>query len=134
MVALGIWAAAGEGGRLPAVWPDPALAARGDAVFATHCASCHGRSAEGQDPRQPMGGSQADGTPLAPALNGTGHAWHHDPQYLFRHVKSGSPMAGSPMVGFGDTLSDEEIAAAIAWFQSLWSDEVRARYRRTFPG
>lgn len=116
----------------PLLSPAPApevLAAEGARVYREHCATCHGPGAEGQVPAQHMGGRRADGTYIAPALNGTAHAWHHAPEALFRIVKTGSPAADSPMRGFAERLSDREIEAVLAWLQSLWPERLRARYR-----
>lgn len=110
--------------------PPPAeLAALGETVYRTQCAQCHGAGAEGQVPGQHMGGQRADGTYIAPALNGTAHAWHHAPDQLFRLIKHGSPAPDSPMKGFADRLSDSEIQAVLTYIQSLWPESLRRRYR-----
>lgn len=92
----------GEGGRL----------------FAARCATCHGQGAVGW--RQPS----PDGRYPAPPLNGTGHAWHHPLQMLFRVVKDGSPGGQGNMPAWGAKLSNAEILAVIAWFQSRWPEKV----------
>ncbi|HDP88838.1 MAG TPA: cytochrome c [Thioalkalivibrio sp.] len=93
---------------------------RGAAVFEQNCAVCHGAGAEGADNWQYRG---PDGKFPPPPLNGTAHAWHHPLAQLFHMVKNGTQPAGN-MPAWGGTLSDEEMIAAIAWFQSLWPDEV----------
>jgi len=110
---------------------DPATIARGGAVYAQHCAECHGPQAAGQVPGLPQGGANPAGGYFAPALDGSGHAWHHPPDALFGIVKHGSPAADSPMKGFAGKLSDADIRAAIAWLQSLWPPEIRRRYFST---
>ena len=104
------------------------VVAEGERLFATNCAVCHGAAAIGQDPSQPMGGYGSDGAMLAPALNGQGHDWHHPPEDLFRQIKLGSPIPGSTMVAWEGRLTDLEIVAVMAYFQSLWSEAIRSRY------
>ena len=107
---------------------DPATVAQGQALYATHCAQCHGESGRGENPAEPMGGTKPDGGYLAPALDGTGHAWHHAPELLFRVIKEGSPAQDSTMRGWAGRMRDEEIGAVIAYFRSLWPPEIQARY------
>jgi mono/diheme cytochrome c family protein len=120
----------------PAWWPgqrgagsSPAAIALGEQVFGANCATCHGAGAEGQMPSQPMGGTFADGTYIAPALNGTGHMWHHPPAQLSQIVTNGSPDPTSPMKGFAGRLSEQEIEAVLAYLQSRWPERLRERYR-----
>ncbi|MCH7493777.1 cytochrome c [bacterium] len=130
VVALFAWlaggGAAGSGGA------NPETLALGADLYAANCAQCHGGRAEGQDSIRPGGGYAADGAPLAPALNGLGHTYHHAPQHLFGVIKDGSPLPGSTMEGWADELTDREIRAVMAWFRSLWPDDVEARYSRSY--
>jgi mono/diheme cytochrome c family protein len=131
-VALGFAGFATEPLWRPALTPalpPHELAARGAALYQQNCAACHGPNAEGQVPGQPNGGTRPDGTYIAPALNGTAHAWHHAPQMLFKLVKDGSPAPDSPMKGWAGKMSDPEIAAVLAYIQSLWPERLRQRYR-----
>ena len=66
---------------------------------------------------------------LAPALNGTGHAWHHPDEVLFRIIHEGSIAEDSPMRGFAGKLSDSEIVASIHYFKSLWPEEILNRHK-----
>ena len=50
---------------------------KGKELFIKNCASCHGSEAIGENQNSPKGGVKNDDSYLAPALNGTGHAWHH---------------------------------------------------------
>ena len=109
---------------------DPAVIAQGETLYVTHCQVCHGVKAVGQDVNQRMGGQRADGTYIAPALDGSAHAWHHPEAMLFKIIKEGSPAADSPMKGWAGRMSDKEIRAVIAYFQSLWPQELLARYRK----
>lgn len=117
----------GQPGR-PIIDRDPATVTRGEAVFAANCSPCHGKQAVGQNPAKPMGGKQPDGSYLAPALNGTGHSFHHPPKRLLRIIRQGSKKPGSPMLGWKGRLPDEEIWAAISYFQSRWQERDRRRY------
>jgi len=106
----------------------------GRALFHRYCSVCHGGEAVGQYPASPNGGWLEDNTPLAPALNGTAHSWHHGPELLFDYVKSGSVDPKSPMPSFGKKLNNAEIRAIIHYFQSLWPEKVRRIYEGRFPG
>jgi len=107
---------------------DPELIHQGEILFTRHCASCHGQRAEG-DPQWRH--RLADGSYPPPPLNGSGHAWHHSHDMLRQMIRDGSqPSADGAPVGhmppWRDTLSVHDIDAIIAWFQSLWPDQVYA--------
>ena len=106
----------------------------GQALFNRYCADCHGEKAVGQDPAMPSGGWRDDGSRVAPALNGTAHSWHHEPELLFDYVKTGSVDPESPMPSFGDDLNDGQVQAIIDYFQSLWPGKIRNIYEGRFPG
>ena len=100
---------------------------RGQALYATRCASCHGKTLEGQPNWQ---------TPLptgrmpAPPHDATGHSWHHADDALTGITKLGlKPYAGddyeSDMPAFGAVLGDEEIAAIWAYIKSTWPERER---------
>lgn len=105
----------------------------GKGLFHTYCSPCHGKEATGKDPQLLGGGRRDDGTRIAPALNGTAHAWHHEPELLYRYVKEGSIDPESPMPSFGDDLTDSEIWSIIRYFQSLWPERIRKIYEERFP-
>ncbi len=94
---------------------------QGARVFQENCASCHGKQAGGAPGWKRMG---PDGKYPPPPLDGTGHAWHHPLNMLFHVVKNGSPGGQGNMPAWNGKLTDEEIVAAIAWFQSKWPDEI----------
>ena len=100
----------------------------GEKLFTENCLSCHGSGARGENPAQSRGGQKADGSYLAPALNGTGHAWHHPNEMLFSTIKDGSIAKDSPMRGFKDKLSDDDIVAVLQYIKSLWPDEIQVRH------
>jgi mono/diheme cytochrome c family protein len=108
---------------------DPALVARGEQLYLEHCASCHGVELEGQPGWQrPL----PDGGLPAPPHDPDGHTWHHPDRLLFEITKFGGQALAPPefksnMPAFGQTLSDPEIWAVLAFIKSRWPEEIRAR-------
>ncbi len=100
---------------------DAAKVARGFEVYKAHCAGCHGAKAEGAPNWHQRG---PDGRFPAPPLDGTGHAWHHPRAALVRTIRDGTVRLGGSMPAWGDRLSEADIEAVIAWFQSLWPEEI----------
>jgi mono/diheme cytochrome c family protein len=98
----------------------------GKALYAQHCASCHGANLEGQPDWQTR---KADGKMPAPPHDETGHTWHHSDDQLFRITKLGVsdvvPDYQSDMIGIGDKLSDEQIRAVIEFIKSTWPQKQR---------
>ena len=100
----------------------------GSELFTQNCSSCHGVEGVGQNPESPNGGMLDGGGYLAPALNGTGHAWHHPNSVLFKTIKHGSIASDSSMRAFSNRLSDKEIVMIIHYFKSLWPDPIREKH------
>lgn len=96
-------------------------ASQGAKVYQENCAACHGKLGEGGPDWRKVG---PDGKYPAPPLNGTGHAWHHPMKMLIHVVKNGSPGGQGNMPAWREKLSDDEIVAAIAWFQSKWPNQI----------
>jgi mono/diheme cytochrome c family protein len=109
---------------------DPDVLALGSRLFEQNCSPCHGQQAVGENPATPMGGWKVGVGQVAPALNGTGHAWHHPPSYHVHIIRDGSTLEGSRMIGWGNHMSDFEIFAVIAYFQSLWPPHIKAAYQQ----
>jgi mono/diheme cytochrome c family protein len=119
--------------RTAAAWrsADPANAEQvqaGQAVYAQHCAVCHGANLEGQPNWKqtlPTGGLPA------PPHDETGHTWHHADALLFKIVKldgqSGvaDPSFKSNMPAFQNVLSNAEIWAVLAFIKSRWPPKIR---------
>ena len=108
---------------------DAELLALGQEVYTEACASCHGANLEGQ-PNWKV--RQANGRLPAPPHDDTGHTWHHPDQLLFEMTKLGVEAIGpegyeSDMLGFADTLSDDQIWAVLAYIKSTWPANIRAR-------
>lgn len=106
---------------------DFAKVAHGARLYQMNCAECHGSKAQGAPNWRER---DADGMFPPPPLNGTGHAWHHPKKMLHYVIANGSPGGQGNMPAWGDKLSDEEIDAIIAWFQSKWPDQVYAAWYR----
>lgn len=116
----------------PTLPPLPTLdlseVALGRQVYVEQCAVCHGQNAEGQPNwKQP----DSNGNMPAPPHDDSGHTWHHADGLLYEIIRDGfrdplkPPDSPVTMPAFGDTLSDAEIRAVIAYFKSIWSEESR---------
>ncbi|MCC5962289.1 MAG: cytochrome c [Rhodobacteraceae bacterium] len=103
----------------------------GPALYADHCAACHGADLEGAPDWQRPG---PDGRLPAPPHDETGHTWHHGDAMLFDYVKRGGQAFlddlgvayDSGMPGFGDVLKDAEIDAILGFIRSSWPERLRA--------
>ena len=102
--------------------------ARGQAIYAQHCAACHGVNLEGQpDWRQRL----PNGRLPAPPHDDSGHTWHHPREVLVGITQNGlvppyaPPGYQSDMPAFKDKLTDEEIRAVLDFIESRWSPEVQ---------
>lgn len=104
---------------------NPRVVEMGKHVYAESCASCHGANLEGQRnwrDRLPSGRLPA------PPHDASGHTWHHSDEQLFRVTKLG-PAAypkgyETDMPAFADRLSDDQIAAVLAFIKSTWPQEI----------
>jgi mono/diheme cytochrome c family protein len=109
---------------------DATQVAMGSTIYAEHCAVCHGVNLEGQPNWKER---KSDGRLPAPPHDVTGHTWHHPDQQLMLITKKGLaavvPGYQSDMPAFETVLSDEEIAAVLAFIQSRWPDDIRERQR-----
>jgi len=102
-------------------WYTQSQVVAGEKVFRENCAVCHGNNAQGTgDWKKPL----ADGSYPPPPLNGSAHTWHHSMSILKRVINQGGIPLGGKMPAFQDKLSDEEVKAVIAYFQSKWSSET----------
>ena len=111
---------------------DAKAVSRGAAIYASHCASCHGARLEGQPnwrARRP------DGKLPAPPHDETGHTWHHGDALLFELTKKGpAAMIGgtyrTDMPAYAETLSDGQIIDVLSFIKSTWPASVRQRHDR----
>lgn len=122
------------GGLVPAAWAET-----GAALYARHCAACHGADLEGQPEwRSP----KSDGTYPAPPHDAEGHTWHHDDAMLHDYVTRGGQAVldemgvsfNSAMPAFGEVLGPSEITAILDFIKSTWPEHIRqARDQRLRP-
>jgi len=104
--------------------------ARGQVVYAQHCAACHGARLEGQ-PRWRE--RDAAGRLPAPPHDASGHTWHHPDQVLFDITKFGVAKAAhlkdydSAMPAYEGVLPDADIVAVLAWIRAQWPAPIRAQ-------
>lgn len=105
-------------------WYTQAQMVQGAQIYLTHCASCHGLKAEATPEWIKP---DAQGLYPPPPLNGTAHAWHHPFSQLKRTINEGT---SGKMPAWKDRLSDLEVDAVIAWFQSLWPDRGYQLWQR----
>ncbi len=108
-------------------WYKPEQVVSGAELFKVNCAICHGFHAQGAKDWQKSG---ADGKFPAPPLNSTGHGWHHPLPILFSVIKNGSPGGQGNMPAWRDKLTESQILNAVAWFQSLWPEEIYQAWAR----
>lgn len=111
---------------------DRAIVRQGLAIYATQCASCHGKNLEGQaDWRR----RDEDGYLPAPPHDSSGHTWHHSDAQLFELTKHGlAAQAGADyktrMPSYNGILSDREIIAVLSFIKSRWPANIRKRHDR----
>ncbi len=103
----------------------------GAALYADHCAACHGAALEGEPDWQRPG---PDGRLPAPPHDATGHTWHHGDAFLTDYTRRGGQAVlddlgvryDSAMPAFGGILSDAEIEAILDHIKTHWPEEIRA--------
>jgi len=94
---------------------------QGSALFQQNCASCHGQNAEATSNwKQP----DSNGNYPPPPLNGTAHTWHHAKDSLKRTIVEGGVKIGGVMPAIGNKLTDPELDAVVAYFQSFWPNSI----------
>lgn len=104
------------------------LVDRGQQLYATRCAGCHGVNLQGE---QGWPERRANGVMPASPLNEHGRVGQQNDGWIFTTIKQGGQAtapAGSTsfMPAFGSSLTDGEIWAVISYIQSTWPSEVRA--------
>lgn len=103
------------------------LVARGEQLYATRCASCHGIDLKGQ-PGWPE--RQSNGVMPASPLDESGRAWQQTDQWLFTTIKHGGQATASPgttsyMPPFAGGLSDGEIWAILSYIKNTWPTQIQ---------
>lgn len=118
---------------------DKAALIHGRLLYATNCASCHGRALQGQPLWQLV---DQDSPRRAPALGMTGRAWaRSDPDLLKVILKGEAPGAPpgrrSAMPGFEHRLTEADALAILAFVEANWPAAfrtLRARLVADGPG
>jgi mono/diheme cytochrome c family protein len=113
-------------GASPAGEPAAAAAGSGAALYALHCAACHGVRGEGQ-PNWKVPGP--DGRLPAPPHDSTGHTWHHSDEVLLEIIALGGTLysAESNMPAFEGVLTRAEMAAILRHIKGMWGPAERAQ-------
>jgi mono/diheme cytochrome c family protein len=116
--------------EVPVPTLDAALVTRGRDVYLQNCAACHGAKSQGA-PNWQQPDARGDLPP--PSHDDDGHTWRHGDAELTGIIKNGlrdrfNKTPELTMPPFKGRLNDEENAAVIAYFKSLWSPEHR-RYQ-----
>lgn len=127
LAALAVTACDTDGQGAAASGADPETLALGQAIYAEHCASCHGPSGEGAPDWEQ---TTAAGEMPAPPHDSTGHTWRHSDALLYRIVEQGwrDPFNRTErltMPRFEDTLDPSEIRAVLEYIKTLWTPEQR---------
>lgn len=109
-------------------WQDAGVVTEGAALYAAHCAACHGDRLEGQPDWQVRG---ANGRLPAPPHDPSGHTWHHpDAQLIDITARGTAAVVGggyeSDMPGFAGTLTQAEIVAVLSFIKSTWPPGIIA--------
>ena len=134
VVAVIAWRAGGSTGSPgPLSAASPAEIEQGKALYAQHCASCHGTELQGEPAwreRKPSGRLPA------PPHDDSGHTWHHPDEVLLAITRQGMrpPIAPegyeSDMPGFEGVLDEAQIRAVLGYIASRWSEPSRAHQAR----
>ena len=113
---------------------------RGQDLYATQCASCHGIELQGQPNWK---SPDSNGVLPAPPHDEHGHTWHHDNQLLFTYTKLGGQGAlakrgitnfNSGMPGYAEVMTDDEIWDVLAYIRSTWPENIQEyQAKRNFP-
>lgn len=108
--------------------------ALGETVYADNCASCHGENLEGEAEWKQQ---NEDGSFRSPPHTADGHTWHHADGVLIEAIKEGGTRfeglnigGSSNMPAFGETLTEEEITAVLAFIKSRWPEDVQEIQRQ----
>ena len=111
--------------------PTPLALSRGEQLYNANCLQCHGGREGGQMMDYP------------PKHNANGHTWHHPDCELKQVILNGSdemtemmrqmmnvPTTVPRMPAWKDKLSDEDIAAILAFVKTMWTEEERQYQER----
>lgn len=103
----------------------------GAALYAEHCAACHGAELQGAPDWQTQ---DAQGVFPAPPHDESGHTWHHSDAELIAYTLRGGQAlidewgltsVTSGMPGFEGILSEDEVRDVLGFIRSTWPEEIR---------
>lgn len=103
---------------------DAASLRHGAALFAEHCAQCHGPEGQGHPDWQTPSGDQFA---AAPPLNGSGNDWKRSRVQLAAVIRDGARRASDKaeiMPSWKGRLKEPDIEDVINYMQSLWPADV----------
>lgn len=106
---------------------DGRAVAEAEVLYAAHCAACHRADLSG-DPDWMT--PNADGSYPPPPHDSTGHTWHHPDPLLAEIIRDGGGFPESRMPGFGEVLSDGQIASVLTYLKSTWGADERGHQWR----
>ena len=106
-------------GKTNPISADEASLARGEAIYAQQCATCHGDGGMGDGPA---------GQGLDPAPAPIAHTSQMlSDSYLFWRISEGGAQFNTAMIPYKDILSEDEIWDVINYTRALGSGEVQPR-------
>lgn len=97
--------------------PDKKRIASGKILYEQYCQSCHGVRGIGE-PVAPIG-IRNPAYFIAPALDGSQHAWHHTDEDLIKNILEGSPRT-KRMAPWNKVLSENDARDLVDYMKSLW--------------
>lgn len=106
-------------------WYTEEQVAAGEPLYQQYCAVCHAADGSATAEWRTL---DENGNYPPPPLNGTAHTWHHPLDMLDHTIANGGAEYGGVMPGFGAALDQAQRHAIVAWFQSLWTDEIYGRW------
>lgn len=117
-------------GLLP--YRDADAVLRGERIYETHCAECHGADLAGEPDWKTR---DAQGYLPAPPHDETGHTWHHPDALLLDIVRRGTAAVvgqgyRSRMPGYTSSLTESEMREVLAYIKSTWPDRVIAIHNK----
>ena len=116
------------GAALPPL--DEKLVAAGKRLFEADCLHCHGAKGVGEKPGDPNAIDTA-GLPVAPALDGSMHAWHHTDSeladFILNGVRDEQGVRRNPrMPAWKEQgLTEADARTVVEYLKSLWGDVER---------
>ncbi len=95
----------------------------GKALFANHCATCHGTKGEGGHGTGVTYSRPRDFPIIPPALNNVGFLYSASDRLIRATIQHGR--AGTPMASFADRLSPKEMDDVVAYVRSFSEAPIR---------